>query len=595
MQSIKLRCALFLFTSLAWFSPLGLGPLGLGQLARGQETGADLSKLKEDAVFLAWQGNAGVQQCGVCHYEPGNEFAKRSEDFCRLTELKQWLTSDKHAIARQRVEPISPDQRGQALEQLQRLFTERGAKFPVPQDWVSESNYLSYSICKKMGYDVETDAGYAKFRDNCMTCHGGYAAGVEPQNFTRGKNNHPGISCNYCHQISENTSWVGLHSNFDSPEKWRAQTPEFKASHGMRNLASAQAQTKLCYSCHIGDHKQNMFVTHQMYAAGHPPLPGVELDTLVAAMPRHWRTAQELYGSLEKFPARDTYFQVTYPELAALTKGSDGKSNDAKSSAGALDGYAWRTSATISGAIAAQQQWLELISQAAEPNSKRWGDYALYDCSACHHELRKNTNAVGNASDRQLHRAPGAPGRPRLIEWPKALAQAVAATAGKNETLTAQYQRLVQATNARPFGERAQIGQATQELHQQLEQLKNQATNALNDRDYVKRMIVNLCNTSEEVLVDYHAARQVNWAIRTMADELGTAQFSSEAQKAIAQLGKASTTASEGQTWLVSTDLPGTRAQQIFPVFLKAELERQAEYRSQLFVQQLRELALLLK
>jgi mono/diheme cytochrome c family protein len=39
---------------------------------------------------------------------------------------------------------------------------------------------LSYAIVSRLDYAIETEAGYAKFRDNCLTCHAGYQATMNP-------------------------------------------------------------------------------------------------------------------------------------------------------------------------------------------------------------------------------------------------------------------------------------------------------------------------------------------------------------------------------------------------------------------------------
>ena len=38
-------------------------------------------------------------------------------------------------------------------------------------------------------------------------------------------------------------------------------------------------------------------VTHEMYAAGHPPLPGFEIATFCSQMPPHWESAAENCGA----------------------------------------------------------------------------------------------------------------------------------------------------------------------------------------------------------------------------------------------------------------------------------------------------------
>ncbi len=56
-------------------------------------------------------------------------------------------------------------------------------------------------------------------------------------------------------------------------------------------------------------------MTHEMYAAGHPPLPSVELQTFCEEMPQHWQTPRELYDSLtaRKIQAATPIFKSTIP------------------------------------------------------------------------------------------------------------------------------------------------------------------------------------------------------------------------------------------------------------------------------------------
>src|SRR5947209_12356109 len=61
----------------------------------------------------------------------------------------------------------------------------------------------------------------------------------------------------------------------------------------MTDLWDPAKRTALCASCHIGNKEQGKFVTHEMYAAGHPPLPGFEVATFSNQMPRHWQYLKE--------------------------------------------------------------------------------------------------------------------------------------------------------------------------------------------------------------------------------------------------------------------------------------------------------------
>ena len=245
----------------------------------------------DPALVDAWKGNPQVRQCGLCHFAPGNDFAARDTDFCRLIEAKLWLTNDKHAIARRRIEPLK-------TVDLADADSVRHA-----------SNRLSYAIVSKLGYNIETESGYAQFRENCLTCHAGYQGRDEAHEFERTSTNRPGITCSFCHQVGNDTRWVDEHGGLNAKQNWRTLDPKSKAERGMRSLVAVDDQVDLCLKCHVGDIQKNMFITHQMYAAGHPPLPSIELGALIDAMPRHWRTNAELYTSLKDYRDRDLYFK----------------------------------------------------------------------------------------------------------------------------------------------------------------------------------------------------------------------------------------------------------------------------------------------
>lgn len=535
-------------------------------------------QLRTDAVFLAWQDNPDVQSCGVCHYSPGNEFAKRRTDFCKLTEIEQWLSTDKHAIARQRVEPIAEKNRDKALASVTQMLKQRGNSAQVPMDWIGPSNFLSFAICEQMGYDTETDEGYGRFRENCLTCHSGYEAGTGTNGFTRDATNHPGISCNYCHQSGSDRRWIDEHSSLDVEMKWRQLPPEAKLQKGMRNLTSSRDQADLCYRCHIGDVQRKAFVTHEMYSAGHPPLPSVELDRLVENMPRHWRDNRELFESLtaSRYPGRDVYFQVNFPEEMSAVR-----------QVGA-DKMFWNSGTMLSGALAADQQWLRLISQTSSAQSGHRADYALYDCAACHHELRI-------PSERQQVRSYeagknfGSPGRPRLLEWPHAISDAIVSTAGEPLAIPSLKDRLKQSVAVRPFGDPVAMGTNADELMRALQQLQSHVVRSSQDPSFLRQVIAKLAESPDELLIDYHSARQINWAIRCLDSELALmgCALTNEVRAEIGQLGMGP----EPLSIRVSTALPGGRSQPIYPAFVDEELKRQQAYDFQLFRKQLRRIS----
>lgn len=527
------------------------------------------SAIQSDPVFQAWKQHPGVQTCAPCHYESDNEFVERDTAFSRQNELSFWLAHDKHAIARRRVEPLTQDELYDEAQELLQRWADAGLEFDsVPSDWFGASNVLSRRICDKLGYDVTTAEGYATFRNRCLTCHGGYRGDQDTADFARGGTEQPGISCNYCHQLDDNNEWVSQHGSPTTKEAWRLLSPNEKAAAGMRDLVDSAHQANLCFDCHVGNRSTDQFVTHEMYAAGHPPLPSVELQTFCQQMPQHWRTLSQLYESIEDAETREKYFGINFPELFADSEGlSPGK-------------VFWNTRKMLIGAVKAREQTLELILQSAHPD--RWGDYALYDCAACHHELRR-------PSDRQQRGFPTAPGRPRQHEWPSALLNVAMETAGDSETARSLEDELTSAFGRQPFGDPADVEPAAARLRDQMTAATNRLQSRAVDEELARRVLMALAETPREEVFVYDAARQVVWAMQVVARELREegAPLEEELERRITELGQPS--AETGSTGIAAT-LPAGRQSFIYPANLRADLERRAAFDPDEFVARLREI-----
>lgn len=517
--------------------------------------GTPLSELKSDPTFKLWGENSEVKKCGICHFSPGNDFAQRDTDFCSLEEVRLWLQSDKHAVSRQRIEPFSREE----VKQLQ---------IQDSNNWIGESNVVSFEMCRKLNYELQTDAGYAKFRDNCLTCHAGYDPNrvLDKQIFSRSSNNQPGITCNYCHQAQDNTSttWIDKHGGFSAKQEWRLLPPEQKTAAGMRNLIDVPIQAQLCAECHIGDHASGKFVTHEMYVAGHPPLPNFELHTFLAGMPPHWRDLKTTYAKFENQVERDRYFALNVPRHG----GSIHKEFGADS--------CWDTRTMLIGAVQAAEQTIALVSQSEQAN--HWGNYALYDCSACHHELRL-------PSIRQQRQTAEVPGRPRLLEWPSALLDTAAAVADTNGNVERARRELWRAVNQTPFGDPQVCVDKAQEVKKALRIVGETLAMAAIQPELAKSILKKLTQTSKDRLLDYHAARQVILAIRVIDNELSekNTPLPRPTRDLIAKLGQ------QGDQTLVSVALPAGRHSTHYPTqsahpstgYLFAELERLRLYDAQ--------------
>ncbi len=529
--------------------------------------------VSDDPVLKSWTKQTAVTACGECHYGgstgANNPFAK-SSDFCRLDEMKFWLNYDKHAIARRRVEPLSSTE---VRAQIEFIVNKLNAD---ATQWLGESNILSKRICDKLGYEVNTRDGYAKFRDNCLTCHGGYRGDVNSEeklgfdmpNQLDPLISQPGISCNFCHQEGDKDSWIEQHASKRAGNDWRVKAPEEKSAAGMRDLVNTVNQASLCLDCHIGNRDNNQFVTHEMYAAGHPPLPSVEVHTFCDQMPNHWRTLSELHDSLAQSDTRDKYFAVNFPQLLG---------GSSKIDAGKMF---WNTREMLLGAIAARIKVTDLLIDSA--TEERWGDYALYDCAACHHELRE-------PSARQLRGYAGAPGRPRQHEWPEPLLNAALWLSGLQQSAVGYEQQLAQEFSIQPFGKADNVTSLASGLKRSLEAALRAAEKQPIDARKAVTILKLLAETPSEQLLTYDAARQLAWGIQTIAAEL-----KSEGTNIPAAIQTAIDSLLDPNATGIETQLPSGRDVFVYPKNLEVDLVRRAEYDLSAFVLRLGSLRSLL-
>jgi mono/diheme cytochrome c family protein len=547
---------------------------------------ASAQPVDDDPVSEAWRGFPETFACQSCHANADpiavTSFADPRQrlrgDFSRQDEMYRWVRDDKHAIARIRVEPLRP---AEVQAEQRKLAAAFRFTDPIgPQKWVGQSNVLSRRICDAMGLDIDRPEGYQKFAESCLTCHGGYdpAAGPQPA-FAKSadlKDLQPGISCLACHQesggiINTGDAWVLNHASLtDQKKAWRLLPPEAKAAQGMRDLTAASNQADLCIDCHVGNISKGMFLSHAMYAAGHPPLPNFEMETFCRSMPRHWRSESEQLEAFQEanYPGKEAYFAVNFPEFSSRLAASGSSLADVP----------WDTRRSLVGAIAVRRRIAEMLVQAATSDDL-WGDYSFYDCGACHHELRR-------PSLRQMRGFTGAPGRPRLHEWPDIILETVAPASSP----AAAQKKLLQLVSAVPFGDQLACGKAANELLLAMnEPVKRIESEFGARRQHAWTLIERLSRVNQGEIVDYATGRQVMWSILVAVDELGRAKNLSAEDtvklKAITAVTEAWRVPSTNQGRLVSTtsvgiatELPAGRGMFIFRENLYEELERRANY-----------------
>lgn len=314
-----------------------------------------------------------------------------------------------------------------------------------------------------------------------------------------------GVSCEGCHGAAGGASaggtaapqegWLNPHVNSD---KWRFLSPEDKCRSGYSDVRSVVSRTRICASCHVGDASLGRVLTHEMYAAGHPPLPPFELETFEDLMPKHWMD----------FGDKSAALREQFQQRAAV------KMSEAESS---------RSRTTAISALVVYATFLRLTADLADPAGEAemlglprpaWPEFSQFDCYACHHDLKSN-------SWRQTAQAAGRPGRARLVPWPAALARA--ASSLKGVEFTAPEQRLIESVVATPFGDGEVVTKAARELATACDELAI----ALESSDWTQASQQQLLDAVLAAggglvtpVADYDSARQYAWAFGVLQAEL---------------------------------------------------------------------------
>lgn len=421
-----------------------LGALGYGQQPRPK---ANIEKAGPTQLYF------GVEACINCHSKKDPAELKPPPVLCRCNEVLIWEKGDKHRDAYKNL--LGP--RGRQIAQL------LGIK------------------------DVAQEK-------SCVTCHGVYVPADKRKELTDPSfKPEDGVSCVACHGAY--AEWVTQHG---SPlqrdrEKWRSLSRQAKEEqYGMLDLWDPAKRTGMCASCHIGSTQEGKAVTHAMYAAGHPPLPGIEVATFSDEMPRHWQYLKE-------------------------------KPQQAQSILGYNTAELERTKLVLVGGAVDFQAAMELLASQADAAAQgndpenRLLDLAQFDCYACHHDLR-------TPSWRQERGYPAAPGRPQFKPWPLALIRLGmhhAGQSGDSAALNQKLMRLGRAFDSEPFGKLDQVASAARDLATWSRQLTNKLDNAGTkyDQASVPRLLRQLCTLATAEMPDYDTARQMAWAFRVIYSE----------------------------------------------------------------------------
>jgi mono/diheme cytochrome c family protein len=436
--------------------------------------------------------------CAQCHKEPSETYRKEQRThFVHLTESVTWEKNDLHSYAYEALEKSELSKRMNALLRWK-------APDGKPLDtWKSADCLACHAV------DKHPELPLADKRERVEK------KGVGNVFITSG-----GVGCEACHGPAE-----GWNTPHYKPEEegadtvrvpWRAKTPEEKFSRGQIDLRDPHVRTRVCASCHVGSAAEGKFVTHEMYAAGHPPLPGFEVATFSRDQPYH------------AWPSSD----VTYiKELA------DKKPDDAWKLFHYRAGEGPVVRLIALGAVTTFRESMDLLRGEARKCMEAKGDqsggasldFAHFDCYACHHDLRVD-------SERQKRGYDGVPGRPRMKPAATALLDAVvehavealgteggATLKERAAELKKQLAELNRAFDRRVYGDLPAVADTAGKLVALSDQILVEMDRVKYSPDQAEKLLAKLAasaNPKNKALYDYDAARQLAWVV----DQLAPAQ-----------------------------------------------------------------------
>lgn len=420
--------------------------------------------------------------CIACHDGTNKAYSQKEgdkpprTDFILLTEYHTWKNDDIHS---------------QAFENI-RLGTDAKAS-----NLAGKMQEILGKSPARVGKDYRVDTAA-----ECLTCHAvdrrpGPVASPDlaaKDRFTR----ETGVSCESCHGLVTE-EWIGQHFQ----RSWREQTPEAKHKFGQIDLRDPYTKAMKCASCHIGNKAEGKFVTHEMYAAGHPPLPPFELVTYCRDQPRHY------------IPNRDNKaIKAMEPKQQANLHYRGEELQDTRDFA--------------IGTLAAFEATMKLLAEDAKTTAEAGTllDFAHFDCYACHHDLKIE-------SERRKPRLGVVPGRPIMRPWATETLQVVlnhgrdkkVDPKQSNDELRNMMGRLAESFNARPFGDASNVSKEADAIVKWCEiskgdlQLVNyRREEAILVYQRLAKQITEL--RTKDYVLDHDTAQQLAWGLVVLQEEL---------------------------------------------------------------------------
>lgn len=427
----------------------------------------------------------GSSSCILCHSNP-NPLA--SQNTIGMQQARLFLGRDEKG------NPISTNTDPHASA-ISKILNANGA--PTPRTKI---------ILDNLNLSVQDP----KFINQCLTCHAGQLPiqPAHPQQPTphlgrsqiafaldRSTLANDSIGCEACHGAS--SLYLLPHQSQD----WLGFSPQSKSQKGFYDLANASVAAQVCLSCHLGSAKESKYIPHATYAAGHPPLPPVDLAKFLhETCEKHWISLQE---KSKRWTPSPTQPDPRKEYLLAHFSPSNPSAETIKSEIANHFPKSQKSFISLETSFALNAR--EILYQA---NTGTWGDFAIFDCIGCHQTLYKQIRPATEINNRT-------PGRPLWPYWTRLPSPSQLAST------------LDQAFLEQPFGNPNTLSAAPEQLEQaiaeklsSLEQLAKEPFTQSQAETWLRSLLIHRKNSIGNEWV----AKQTYWAIEMYFDDLANFQ-----------------------------------------------------------------------
>ena len=385
-------------------------------------------------------------------------------------------------------------------------------------------------IVKQILGNLQIQENSPAFKEKCLTCHAGIQAktsqpGRSEISFnsdlrdTLGKHS---IGCEACHGSGK--EYYISHSKPD----WIEKSIDEKKDSGFYDLANPAIAAQVCLSCHLGNPAESKVITHDMYAAGHPPLPPFELAKFYKeTCAQHWVDLPQKIRSWNPTNQTGNKEKLAYLQQHLTLSSKPDGTTPSDYQAASAEHFA-NTQKSRIGQWSATLMNHELLLHSASTQSG-FRDYASFDCVGCHQTLYKQVRGASAATNSPIGYgiAGRVPGRPISLVWTR-IPTSTPSSSSSNPVqdqnsflqLEANLDRLF---NAVPFGDAIAIKEqliGSNPLREKAKKDLRKSASVLLDRNAATLWLKDYLITRQPTLGNEWVAKQVYWTIEAYMEDL---------------------------------------------------------------------------